>query len=243
MTGAVDAWLWIGAGGMLIGWVLLLLPLASNKVERDESDLMAHFFVPLIAFTLYLLMALGGGHLVTGIGRTYYYGRYIDWIVTTPLLLYSLVTSGLQGTGIKRTGMLVGLLGADVYMILTGFVAGLTDRPSLKWSFYACSCASFLAIYALLFGPYKKLTATGPHGADFAKKAVVLSAIWLAYPIVFLLGQEGARAWPPIVDAVLFTILDLLAKVAYGLWAVGMAKKSSAALPADLDVARTAAIR
>lgn len=243
MTGGVDTWLWIGAIGMLIGWVLLFLPLASNKVERDESDLMSHFFVPLIAFTLYLLMALGGGHLVTGIGRTYYYGRYIDWTFTTPLLLFSLVSSGLQGTGVKRTGMLVGLLGADLYMILTGFVAGLTDSPSLKWSFYFCSWMGFLAVYALLFGPYRKLTATGPHGADYMKKAVVLSGLWLAYPIVFLLGQEGLRLWSPIWDAVFFTILDLLAKVVYGLWAVGMAKKSSAALPADLDVAQTAAIR
>ncbi len=242
MTG-VGTWLWIGTIGMLIGWVLLYFPLAGNKVERDESDLMSHFYVPLIAFTLYLLMALGGATLVTGTGRTFFYGRYIDWTFTTPLLLYSLVSSGLQGTGIKRYGMLAGLLGADVYMILTGFIAALTDNPTLKWTFYLCSCASFLAIYALLFGPYRKLTATGPHGADYMKKAVALSGLWFAYPIVFLLGQEGLRLWSPTTDAVLFTILDLLAKVAYGLWAVGLAKQSSSRLPADLDVARTAAVR
>ena len=113
-------------------------------------------------------------------------------------------------------------------MIFTGFIAGLTDNMTVKWSFYICSCISFIAIYALLFGPYKRLTATGPNGADYIKKASVLSLLWLAYPIVFIIGQEGLRKWSGTADATLYTILDLVAKVAYGLWAVSLAKKSAA---------------
>ncbi len=239
----VEAWLVIGTIGMFIGWVALYFPLARNRAEGQEADLMAHFYVPLIAFTLYLLMALGGGVLTTSAGRLFYYGRYIDWSFTTPLLLFSLVASGMHGTGIKRPALLVGLLAADLYMIVTGFVAALCDNPNLKWSFYVCSWFGFIAIYALLFGSYKKLTATGPHGADYRKKASVLFILWFAYPIVFLLGQEGLRLWSYTVDAALFTILDLLAKVVYGLWAVSLAKKSSAALPVDYSTTRTATVR
>ncbi len=226
----VETWLWIGTIGMLVGMVLLYLPLLSNRNERQEGDLIAHFYVPMIAFTLYLLMALGAGSLTTSTGRVFYFGRYIDWSITTPLLLYSLVSSGLQGTGIKRPALLFGLLGADVYMIATGFVAGLTDNMTVKWSFYITSCIAFIAIYALLFGPYKKLTANGPNGADYAKKMPVLAIVWLAYPIVFILGQEGLRILSGSFDAVCYTVLDLTAKVAYGLWAVALAKKSSGAL-------------
>ncbi len=224
----VETWLWIGVVGMLLGAVLLYLPLASNRNVRDEGDLVSHFYVPLIAFTLYLMMALGAGAMHTSSGRVFYFGRYIDWTFTTPLLLWSLVSSGLHGTNIKRPALVWGLLGADVYMILTGFVAGLTDNMTVKWSFYITSCISFLAIYALIFGPFKKLTANGPNGADFVKKASVLSLLWLAYPIVFIIGQEGLRIWSANVDAALFTILDLSAKVLYGLWAVSLAKKSLA---------------
>ncbi len=239
----VETWLWIGTIGMLLGAGLLYLPLFGNKSERQEGDLISHFYVPLIAFTLYLMMALGAGALVTSTGRVFYFGRYIDWTFTTPLLLYSLVSQGLMGTGIKRPALLWGLLGADVYMIVTGFLAGLTDNPTVKWSFFICSCFSFIAIYALLFGPFKKLTASGPNGADFIKKASVLSLVWLAYPIVFLVGQEGARMWSATADAVCFTILDLTAKVLYGLWAVSLAKKSSSALGTEYGAVRGAAVR
>jgi bacteriorhodopsin len=61
------------------------------------------------------------------------------------------------------------------------------------------------------------------------KKAAVLSIVWFAYPIVFIIGQEGLRLWSPLYDAILFTCLDLIAKVLYGLWAVSMVKTTDQA--------------
>ena len=239
----VENWLWVGTIGMLLGAVLLYFPLISNKVGREEGDLVSHFYVPLIAFALYLLMALGVGSMATSTGRVFYFGRYIDWTITTPLLLWSLVSSGLQGTNVKRPALIWGLLGADVYMIATGFVAGLTDNMTVKWSFYITSCIAFLAIYGLIFGPFRKLIAAGPNSSDFTKKAVVLSLVWLAYPIVFIVGQEGLRLWSAQLDAACFTILDLSAKVLYGLWAVSLMKKSEARFADNYtpSVARTSA--
>jgi bacteriorhodopsin len=52
----------------------------------------------------------------------------------------------------------------------------------------------------------------------------VLSIVWFAYPLVFIIGQEGLRMWSPLYDAIFFTCLDLIAKVLYGLWAVSMVK-------------------
>ncbi len=206
--------------------VLLYLPLASNTQEKEEGEVASHFYVPLFAFTSYLVMALGAGHLTTDGGRVFYYARYIDWAITTPLLLWSLVHSGIQGTGVKRPALIAALLGADIYMIVTGFVAGRTDNMTIKFSFYICSCIAFLFIYVLLFGPFKKLAATGPRSADYSKKATVLFGLWVAYPIIFILGQEGIKTLSATFDAVAYTIFDLVTKVVYGLWAVSLAKKS-----------------
>ena len=231
-------WLWIGTIGMLIGSFLIYGALASNRNEEIEADLVTHFFVPLIAFALYFLMALHYGSLTTANGRVFYFGRYIDWTFTTPLLLWSLVSSGMQGTGLRKYGKIFGLLAADVYMIATGFVAALTDNLTIKWCFYITSCIAFLFIFKLLFGDFKRYAATGPNAADYNKKVVVLSGLWLAYPIVFIIGQEGLRLWGSSVDSILFTCLDLTAKVIYGLWAVGLAKKSID----GLRTTRTAAV-
>lgn len=218
----VQLWLWIGVIGMSIGLVLLFFPMQKNKSVSEQGDSIAHFLVPMIAMTLYLLMALGHGSVTLPSGRVFYFARYIDWSITTPLLLLSLVSGAVQGHKHKRGALIAGLVLSDVYMIVTGLVAGWTDDSTLKWWFYAVSCLSFLAIYALLFGPFRELSLASPKGALYRKKALVLAVVWFAYPIVFLIGQEGLRLWSPLVDAVLFTCLDLIAKVLYGLWAVSM---------------------
>ncbi len=224
----VQLWLWIGTIGMSAGMILLFFPMQKNKSVSEQGDSIAHFLVPMVAMTLYLLMALGHGSVVLPSGRVFFYARYIDWSITTPLLLLSLVSSAVQGHARKRGALIAGLVLSDVYMIATGLVAGWTDDPTLKWWFYILSCLSFLAIYGLLLGPFKELSLSSPKGDLYRKKAVALGAVWLAYPIVFLVGQEGLRLWSPVMDAVLFTCLDLIAKVAYGLWAVSMVQHTGA---------------
>jgi bacteriorhodopsin len=209
---------------MAIGQLLLFFPMQKNKSVKEEGDSICHFFVPLVAMTLYLLMALGYGQAHLASGRTFYFGRYIDWTVTTPLLLLSLVSSAVKGQSEKRGALIAGLLASDVYMIVTGLVAGWTDDPTLKWWFYVLSCLSFVAIYGLLWGPFKRISESSPEGANYVKKAAVLSIVWFAYPVVFIIGQEGLRMWSPLYDAIFFTCLDLIAKVLYGLWAVSMVK-------------------
>lgn len=218
----VQLWLWIGTIGMSVGLVLLFFPMQKNRSIAEQGDSIAHFLVPMVALTLYLLMALGHGSVTLPSGREFFYARYIDWSITTPLLLLSLVSGAVQGHARKRGALIAGLVLSDVYMIATGLVAGWTDDPTLKWWFYALSCLSFVALYGLLWGPFKELSLTSPKGDIYRKKAAALSIVWFAYPIVFLVGQEGLRLWSPVVDAVLFTCLDLIAKVAYGLWAVSM---------------------
>ncbi len=227
----VELWLKIGTIGMAIGVLLLFFPMQKNRTESEQSDSIMHFFVPLIALSLYWLMTLGYGQMTLGSGRVFYYGRYIDWAFTTPLLLLSLASGAIFNQAKKPYALIAGLLGSDVYMIVTGLVAGFTDNPVLKWSFYGLSCLGFLAIYAILFGPLKAMSETdNPKGSDYRSKASVLALIWFAYPVVFLLGQEGVRFWSAGVDALLFTCLDLSAKVLYGLWAVSMARKTAGKL-------------
>jgi bacteriorhodopsin len=222
----VQTWLWIGTIGMAIGQLLLFFPMQKNKSVDEEGDSICHFFVPLIAMTLYLLMALGYGQAHLASGRIFYYGRYIDWTITTPLLLLSLISAAVKGQREKRGALIAGLIASDVYMILTGLVAGWTDDPTLKWLFYVLSCLSFLALYGLLWGPFKKLSESSPDGAKYVKKAAALSIVWFAYPVIFILGQEGLRLWSPLYDAIFFTCFDLIAKVLYGLWAVSMVKST-----------------
>ena len=166
----VELWLWIGTIGMSLGMLLLFFPMQKNKSVSEQGDSIAHFLVPMVAMTLYLLMALGHGSVLLPSGRVFYFARYIDWAITTPLLLLSLVSGAVAGHVKKRGALIAGLVLSDVYMIVTGLVAGWTDDPHLKWWFYLPQLPRLVAIYALLWGPFKELSQKKPQGRSLPQK-------------------------------------------------------------------------
>lgn len=73
--------------------------------------------------------------------REVYWARYVDWSVTTPLLLLDLcLLAGLSGANI-----LVAIV-ADIIMILTGLFAALTVEEGPKWGWYAMACIAYLIV-------------------------------------------------------------------------------------------------
>jgi bacteriorhodopsin len=67
--------------------------------------------------------------------RQVFYARYIDWSITTPLLLLDLAfLAGLNGANI------VVVLVTDVIMILTGLFAAYGHNRVQKWGQYLLPC-------------------------------------------------------------------------------------------------------
>ncbi|KAI6801933.1 hypothetical protein KC358_g15379, partial [Hortaea werneckii] len=68
--------------------------------------------------------------------REVYYARYIDWSITTPLLLLDLcLLAGMNG------GSILIAIVADLIMILTGlFAAYGSEGTPQKWGWYAIAC-------------------------------------------------------------------------------------------------------
>ncbi|MGA9290156.1 MAG: bacteriorhodopsin, partial [Anaerobacillus sp.] len=82
----------------------------------------------------YLSIALGQG-LLERPDKTIYFARYLDWVVSTPLLLLSLaLTAMFYEKKIDKT-LIGSLIAADVFMILTGLIADFSP-DSLKYIWY-----------------------------------------------------------------------------------------------------------
>ena len=155
MSGTQETLLWIGAAGMALGAVAIAL-LGRGSRADDRHHFVASFFVCALAACAYFAMANGQG--VTEIGdRTVYYARYLDWLLTTPLLLLGLVLVGLPRSsaeeGRERNGLIASILGADVLMIVTGLLATLSTSDGVRYAWYAISCVAFLGVLALIYGP------------------------------------------------------------------------------------------
>ena len=113
--------------------------------------------------------------------RQVYWARYVDWSLTTPLLLLDLsLLAGLNGGSI-----LIAVI-ADLIMILTGLFAAFGhEGTAQKWGWYAIACIAYLAIvWQLVFhGRKAALTKGGKVGNFFTAIGGFTLVIWTIYPM------------------------------------------------------------
>ncbi|PXA94706.1 hypothetical protein DMC47_20320 [Nostoc sp. 3335mG] len=201
-----------------------------EKTPPSHHHTLLHAAVPFIAATAYLAMAFGIGTVVKGDGSATYFARYADWTVTTPILLSSLVLLAFHERG--KTGEVGGYLTAiivlDVLMIETGLISSLAEAPLTKWVWYAWSCAAFLGVLYLLWGPLRAMAVErgSALGEAYRKNVTFLTVIWFLYPIVFLIGPEGLKIITDPASVWAILIMDILAKVVYAFYAAGNLEKA-----------------
>ena len=207
-----QTWLWIGVIGMALGAAFFGLGAHNAKKERWRILFTLNFFICAIAAGLYLSMALGQGRSVIE-GRPTVWVRYITWFLSTPLLILDLTFLG--RTSLPITGS---LLGANAYMIVTGFVATISPNRSIGHIWYVVSCFAFLATAYLLVNQYR-LEAERKHPRSkkvFRKLLTVHLVFWTAYPIVWLLGNTWLNLINQGTETMFYTLLDLASKVGFG---------------------------
>ncbi|KAL8806821.1 MAG: hypothetical protein Q9182_001081 [Xanthomendoza sp. 2 TL-2023] len=143
--------------------------------------------------------------------REIFYVRYIDWTITTPLLLLDLLlTSGMPWPTILYTILL------DEVMIVTGLIGALV-QSSYKWGYFVFGMAAFLWVaFTVTVTARKHATALGPEIArTYTICGVWTIFLWFLYPIAWGLC-EGGNIISPDSEAVFYGVLDIMAKPVFG---------------------------
>jgi bacteriorhodopsin len=221
--GTEQIWLWVGTAGMLLGMLYFIARGWGEENRRLQEFYIVTIFITAIAFVNYLAMALGFGLTTITIGGEelpIYWARYVDWFFTTPLLLIDL---GLL-VGANRNE-LASLVGLDMLMIATGAVATLTTGAGamaagaqrLLW--WGVSTGFLLVLLYILFGTLNRRLASLPADvtATFKTLRLLVLVIWLVYPVWWLLGTEGFGLVTLYVETLGFAVLDITAKVGFGI--------------------------
>lgn len=146
-----------------------------------------------------------------GYTREIFYVRYIDWFVTTPLLLTDLLlTAGLPWPTIFITILM------DEVMIVTGLVGALTSS-SYKWGYFTFGMlAFFYVVYVLVFVARGHAAALGPNvSRTYLMCGVLTIFLWFLYPIAWGIS-EGGNIIHPDSEAIFYGILDIFAKPIFG---------------------------
>ena len=157
--------------------------------------------------------------------------RYIDWLLTVPLLLAEFVAV-LAIARDKAEGMSFRLIIAAVLMIVTGYVGEVSvDGTRAIWG--AVSTVPFLYILWVLWTEIGEAMAKESAYVRVLMRNTrwLLLATWGFYPITYLLPMLGVAAGSAVVGVqVGYSIADVLAKAGYGIMIYWIAKAKTDAV-------------
>jgi bacteriorhodopsin len=208
-------WLWFGCMSMTVATIFFGFGADRAKNTRWQTVYTLNFFICAIAAALYLAMIFKQGFVCID-GRPAYLTRYLTWTFSTPLTLILLSYLG-------QTSLLItaSMIGADVYMIITGFIATISPNPiSNVW--YVVSCGAYAGLVYLLLKQYRQQAEQRyPRFKKvFHRLLSVHLFIWTAYPLVWILANTGFNVISSTAESACYTILDVAAKVAFGFLAL-----------------------
>lgn len=224
-AGAIDSgrlWLLLGTIGMVLGTAYFI---GSGRGEENATARRLYAIttaVSAIAAVAYLVMALGYGVTTVvqgGETDTIYWIHYVDWLLTTPLILFVL---GLVAEGARRT--IGALIGFDVSMVLLGLATVLTgrgmaglDSETLKLVLWGASVVAYLGVFILLVRPLSREAAqqSAEVAMLFSMLRNIVIVLLALYPIVWLLGYV-IDVIPITVALFAYLVVDLLVKVGFG---------------------------
>jgi sensory rhodopsin len=200
-----------GAIGMVLGTLAIAIGLWPERRTQPRRYL-ALLGVTGIAAVAYTVMAVGLGR-VTANGIVINLPRYVDWLLTTPLLLAYLVL--LAGASARVLWITIGL---DAVVILGGLAGAVLSKP-VGYLPFLVAAAAFLGVLYYLYGPVTHAAArhAGDDEALFRKLRDVTGVLWAVYPLVWLAGPPGIGMMTVTTTAMVVVYLDIITKAVFGL--------------------------
>jgi len=153
------------------------------------------------------------GNETIGETRQVFYSRYIDWFVTTPLLLLDLLLiSGVSWGSILAT------IFAQLVAVVCALLGALTSSQ-YKWGYAVLGAASyFFVVYQLFFEA--RLGAVS-LGTDVSRHFISVTSfsvfIWTLYAIAWGLS-DGGNVISNDSEAIFYGILDILSRPVFAFW-------------------------
>ncbi|KAH8805850.1 hypothetical protein F5884DRAFT_755401 [Xylogone sp. PMI_703] len=222
--------LWVGFAVILISTLIFIVMAWRTPVQKRLFHVLVSF-MGVIATISYFAMATGDGvtyihsrhvehHKHTGgvtkehIFRQVFWAHYVQWALTTPLLILNLAfLAGLSGASI------IVAIFSNISMVLLGLFSASAHRSAPKWGYFAMAIVAYLFIIYQFILPARRAVLARDNTTTkiYASLGVFVFILWTLYPILWALG-DGAGKWDVDTGVIAYAVLDILAVPVFGFW-------------------------
>ena len=145
--------------------------------------------------------------------------RYVDWLLTVPLLLVETIAVLALAKSVQKS-LLFKLVPASALMIILGYPGELATDTSTRLIWGTLSTIPFIYLLYVLFVELSKSLDRQPLEVrgTVSKLRIMLVGLWGVYPIAYLFpvfGFNGANAF--VARQIGYSLADIFAKAAFGL--------------------------
>ena len=209
--------MWFYVGCMAAGAVLFFV-WSRDPREVPQYEYAAAIVIPVWSGLAYTAMAMGQGIIEVN-GETVYLARYLDWLVSTPLIIFVLASSGMFFRPLDNTTIFT-LIALDVIMILSGLFADLSADGGTRWFWYIVGCVCLALIFALLWTRVRREAYAHNEeiGDAYVRICTFFTAMWLGYPAIWAAGPSGFGAIGRETELILFVLLPIVSKVGFSIY-------------------------
>jgi len=169
--------------------------------------------------------------------------RYVDWLLTVPLLLIELIL--VMQLPSEEAGHKMWTLGASsALMVALGYPGEVQDGPGARFQWWACAMVPFMyVLYELLVGLSEATARQAPSVASITTSARLLTAVsWLTYPVVYMVKGVGlAGSTATVLEQVGYSIADVTAKAVFGIMIWRIAHEKTLLMDKDVQQAQAQA--
>ena len=216
---------WLGIVGMGAGAIYLWMLQGTLSDKYKKVAIVAGIICAVACFHYYRMASIYAESLANAItivdGKvtigelsafpTAY--RYIDWLITVPLMVLEFPL--LLALGKKSKGLFWNLGALSLGMLIFAWIAETSPLGGgVWWGFYIVSCAFWLLIVKQLYGQVSNAASHLPESFQgqlgVMKKFIAIG--WIIYPLGFLLALSSNESLREIA----YNVADVINKVGFG---------------------------
>lgn len=157
--------------------------------------------------------------------------RYVDWLLTVPLLLVEVIAVLALTAAVSRS-LIMRLVPASAAMIALGYPGEISTVQNTQVLYGVLSTIPFIYILYVLFVELGKSLDRQPAGVaeTVGRLRLLLLATWGVYPIAYIFNIVGDTSASSFVTVqVGYSVADILAKCVFGLTILKIARMKSIA--------------